>query len=176
MPSVKLRRNGKAALPPAARGRERGSRPRRGGLALLPQTEQECPAGAEPSERGGEGSGWGRGVPGDAGRCRPPPAGGEGWSTARAPATRRSPLPGLAAHPRTLPSAQARRWDLQQSLQETPGPVIRQEISALADGQAGRVRLSACSFPRWALVLLEEPRLGGNKAAPAGVGNALRPR
>uniref|UniRef100_A0A8C5TSD6 Adenylate cyclase activating polypeptide 1 n=1 Tax=Malurus cyaneus samueli TaxID=2593467 RepID=A0A8C5TSD6_9PASS len=80
VPSVKLRRNGKAALPPAARGRERGSRPRRGGLAMLPQTEQKCPADAEPGERGGEGSGWGREVPGDAGRCRPPLSGGEGWS------------------------------------------------------------------------------------------------
>lgn len=47
---------------------------------MLPQTEQKCPAGAEPSERGGEGSGWGREVPRDAGRCRPPLAGGEGWS------------------------------------------------------------------------------------------------
>uniref|UniRef100_A0A493TDZ4 Uncharacterized protein n=1 Tax=Anas platyrhynchos platyrhynchos TaxID=8840 RepID=A0A493TDZ4_ANAPP len=53
------------------------------------------------------------------------------------------------------PEKRARRWDLQQSLQETPGPVVRQEISALSDGQAGRVRLSARSFPRggrwWAL-------------------------
>lgn len=132
--------------------------------------------GTERARRGGI---W-VGTRGPGGRGEMPPSAcwrrGMVTATARAPATRRSPLPGLAAHPRTLPSAQARRWDLQQSLQETPGPVIRQEISALADGQAGRVRLSACSFPRWALVLLEEPRLGGNKAAPAGVGNALRPR
>lgn len=125
-----------------------------------------------PSRRGGEGSGWGPGVPGERGDAAPrSPAGRDGH--------RRRPGPAAAGRPRRSPAgsspAQARRWDLQQSLQETPGPVIRQEISALPDGQAGRVRLSACSFPRWALlVLLERGRCQGrgwgNKAAGPGSG------
>uniref|UniRef100_A0A8C4UPU9 Adenylate cyclase activating polypeptide 1 n=1 Tax=Falco tinnunculus TaxID=100819 RepID=A0A8C4UPU9_FALTI len=75
---------------------------------MLPQTEQKCPGSEEPSKCGGEGSGWGRGVPGDAGRCRPPLAGGEGRSPPppglahpAAAASRSSPLiPGLFPPPR----------------------------------------------------------------------------
>lgn len=84
----------------------------------------------------------GKGGPGGLGEKPSPAAGGEGRGCRRSPG-------GSSLRP------QARRWDLQQSLQETPGPVVRQEISALSDGQAGRVRLSARSFPRggrwWAL-------------------------
>lgn len=185
MPSLKPRREGKAALPPAARGRERGSRrpPRGGGVAVLPQAGAEMPGqlGGEQVRRGGV---W-VGTRGPGGRGEMPRSarrrGGTVTAAARAPAPRRSRLPGLAAHPRALPSAQARRWDLQQSLQETPGPVIRQEISALPDGQAGRVRVSALSFPAvggGAAVAgaLKKAAAGGNKAAPAGAGNLLRRR
>lgn len=86
------------------------------------------PAGVE--VRGGEGPRCcGERGTGDAGRTGgggPVPRGGpRGWAlTGRAP-------------------RQARRWDLQQSLQETPGPAVRQEIPALPDGQAGRVRAAA---------------------------------
>lgn len=131
--------------------------------------------GAEQVRRGGV---W-VGKRGPGGRGEMPPSarrrGGTVTATARAPAPRRSRLPGLAAHPRALPSAQARRWDLQQSLQETPGPVIRQEISALPDGQAGRVRVPAFSFSAVGVgaavaEALKRPRLEGTKLPRPGLG------
>lgn len=123
---------------------------------MLPQTEQKCPAGGNRESAAGRdlgGDEGSRGTRGDAALRSPAERDGHRYR----PGSRNplQPARGLAAHPRALPSAQARRWDLQQSLQETPGPVICQEISALSDGQAGRVRLSACSFPRWALAVLE---------------------
>lgn len=182
VPSLKPRRNGKAALPPAARGRERGSRPRRVGLSDAPANGAEMPSQrrAEQVRRGGV---W-VGKRGPGGRGEMPPSarrrgGTVATAAARAPAPRRSRLPGLAAHPRALPSAQARRWDLQQSLQETPGPVIRQEISALPDGQTGRVRVSALSFPAVGVgaagaEALKRPRLEGTKLPRPGLGICCR--
>lgn len=146
------------------RGGGSGEPPAPGRASDAPANGAEMPSqrGAKQVRRGGV---WvGKRGPGGRGEMPPSARRRGGTATtaaARAAAPRRSRLPGLAAHPRALSSAQARRWDLQQSLQETAGPVIRQEIFALPDGQAGRVRVSARSFPRWALVLPERRRLKG---------------
>lgn len=109
-----------------------------------------------------EENGWGRRGPGGCGELPP--------------SARRSPLqPGPRRSPAGFPPAQARRRHLQQSLQEAAGAALRQEIPALSDGQAGRVRGCARCFPAGGIgdagtEELNGPRLGAHTWPQPGLG------